>query len=293
LEKLAKQLKHEERTVLIEHISESSSSFVNRITNYVTNRQNEDGGYTFCQFAESNAQDTYYGLAILDSLNSSFPNVEKTVSWLNELRTENIFSTYNVTNALSLCKAKISTVLRKRITSQVSSLECFDPIEGVSELSSEFTTTYMALELANLLNLETKNEALAKWILQSRNKDNGFGSQNHSNINSTYYALASLNLLKILIHDLHETTAFVRKCEKPQGGFTVIPIGTMPYMEHTYYGALSLELLGEKSRYPEKTINFVLECQNRNGGFARSDLGISTFENTYYAISIMKKLNFL
>jgi hypothetical protein len=59
-------------------------------------------------------------------------------------------------------------------------------------------------------------------------------------------------------------------------------------MEHTYYGISTLELLGEHARYPEKTVELVLRCQNPNGGFARSDLGISTFENTFYALNTLR-----
>ncbi|MGA3290308.1 MAG: hypothetical protein ABSD42_08735 [Candidatus Bathyarchaeia archaeon] len=33
-----------------------------------------------------------------------------------------------------------------------------------------------------------------------------------------------------------------------------------------------------------------MKCQNKNGGFARSDLGISTFEDTYHAIATLQKL---
>jgi len=61
-------------------------------------------------------------------------------------------------------------------------------------------------------------------------------------------------------------------------------------MEHTYYSVMTLDFLGEKSRYPTQTIDWILKCQNKNGGFARSDLGISTFEDTYYAITILQKL---
>jgi hypothetical protein len=68
----------------------------------------------------------------------------------------------------------------------------------------------------------------------------------------------------------------------------VTPISATPYMEHTYYGLMTLNLLGEKCRYPSQTIDFITKCQNNNGGFARSDLGISTFEYTFQAISAMK-----
>ena len=53
---------------LVEARQLSDVSFQSRIVDYVVNRQNDDGGYTFCQGAESSAQDTYYGLAILRAL---------------------------------------------------------------------------------------------------------------------------------------------------------------------------------------------------------------------------------
>jgi hypothetical protein len=49
-------------------------------------------------------------------------------------------------------------------------------------------------------------------------------------------------------------------------------------------------LLGEKCRYPSQTIDFITKCQNNNGGFARSDLGISTFEYTFQAVSVVKTI---
>jgi hypothetical protein len=86
---------------------------------------------------------------------------------------------------------------------------------------------------------------------------------------------------------------FVRKCEQPHGGFTVIHRSVTPYMEHTYYGVMTLDLLGESCRFPWQTMDFVLKCQRDNGGFARSDLGISTFENTFQAVNVLRKLGFL
>ena len=150
----------------------------------------------------------------------------------------------------------------------------------------------MALELARLLKVKVNTEEVTNWLLNSSNGDGGFGIQGQSNINSTYYATASINLLKQNLSDLRETVTFVRACEKPAGGFTVIPINFTPYMEHTYYGVMILDLLGEKSKHPSQTINFVLGCQNKNGGFARSDLGISTFENTFQAVEVLRKLDF-
>jgi len=266
-----------------------------KVVDYVTKRQNGDGGYTFCQGAESNGQDTYYGLSILSLLNASFPNVEKTIKFLNEPEwdLDNIYSNYYSTKALLLCGEEPNENLKNHI-SLVANLKKYSSFADVlPEVSSEFTTIFMTLELAGLLGIQLPKNRTIEWLLRFKNRDGGFSSEEHSNINSTYYAVASLALLNAKIKDLRETVKFVRECEKAYGGFTLIPKSVNPYMEHTYYGVMTLHLLGETCRYPSQTIDFVLKCQNNNGGFARSDLGISTFENTFQSISVLRKLGFL
>lgn len=265
-------------------------SLVKKITDYVVNRQNVDGGYTFCQGAESNAQDTCYGLSILSLLKQGFPNIEKTVGFLNAARLDNIYSTYYVTEASLLLGKKIDLKLEKRLHRILDSKAYYGSTAVFSEVSSEFTTTFMTLELANLLKIKVDNEDVAKWLLRFRNRDGGFGPQGQSNINSTYYAVASIRLLRENLRDLNEVVTFVRACEKPYGGFTVIPMNLTPYMEHTYYGVMTLDLFNQDCKYPAQTIDFLLNCQNLHGGFARSDLGISTFENTFQAVSMLRKI---
>jgi hypothetical protein len=265
-------------------------SYTRKILNYVIARQNEDGGYTFCQGAESNAQDTYYGLSILQMLNASFPSVEKTIKFLRGLDFDSAYSTYYIIKALLLCSEKTDRNLRKNDASIVNLPRYLDPRNVFSEVASELTTTFMTLELADLSGRKIDTSKAAECLLKFKNSDGGFGLNKNSNINSTYYAVASLNLLTRNIRDLHETIQFVRECEKASGGFTVTPISATPYMEHTYYGLMTLDLLGEKCRYSSQTIDFITKCQNNNGGFARSDLGISTFEYTFQAVSVVKTI---
>jgi hypothetical protein len=268
------------------------SSLVKKITDYAVNRQNADGGYTFCQGAESNLQDTYYGLAMLSLLGGNFSDVEKTVKFIDDARLDGIYSTYYVAKSSLLLGKNIEPKLKKSLVSILNSKNYFGSTVLFSEPSSEFTTTFMTLEIAHLLKVKVNAEDVTNWLLESRNDDGGFGVQGYSNINSTYYAIASIHLLKESLSNQFETLAFMRKCEKPHGSFTVVPINFTPYMEHTYYGVMTLHLLGEKSKYPSQTIDFVLGCQNNNGGFARSDLGISTFENTFQAVEVLRKLDF-
>ncbi|MEM3361481.1 MAG: prenyltransferase/squalene oxidase repeat-containing protein [Candidatus Bathyarchaeia archaeon] len=263
-----------------------------RVADYVLGRQNEDGGYTFCQGTESNAQDTYYGLAILNLLGVSFPNVEKTVEWLRGFDADSLYSHYYVAKALNLCgEEPDKESLKKFVLSLPIIRGEFGTVDVYAEVASEFLSVLMATELANMVGVEVNREKIIDWLLSFKNNDGGFGAYEHSNLNSTYHAVASLFNLGYQVKLLKDTLGYVRACEKPYGGFTVVPDSSTPFMEHVYYGMSTLNLLGESLRYPRQTAELVLKCQNANGGFARSDLGISTFEDTFYAVSVLKTIN--
>ena len=258
---------------------------VKSITNYVVNRQNLDGGYTFCQGTESGAQDTYYGLAILDLLKVPFPNVERTIKWLYDFVPDSHYSHYYVAKALRICGEKPNRTLRDFLLRK--SKEVFGTVDVYVEVASEFQFISMITELANMISVEINKEKTTSWLLSYQNRDGGFGAHAYSNLNSTYHAVSTLFNLGYSVKSLKETIGYVRSCEKPSGGFTVVPRSSLPYMEHTYYGISTLELLGEHAKFPEKTAEWVLRCQNPNGGFARADMGISTFENTFYALNTL------
>jgi len=267
---------------------QSTDLWVSRVIDYVVNRQNEDGGYTFCQGTESNAQDTYYGLAILNLLRTPFPNIEKTIEWLQNFVPDSIYSHYYVAKALKLCgKEPDKNILRKFILSLPIVNGEFGTVDVYAEVASEFLSILMGIELADMVNVEINRKKIVDWLLSFKNNDGGFGAHGYSNLNSTYHAVASLFNLGYPVKSLRDTLEYVRACEKPYGGFTVIPNSTIPYMEHIYYGTSTLNLFGERLRYPKQTAELVLKCQNSNGGFARSDLGISTFEDTFYAVSVL------
>jgi len=271
----------------------ADSSLGKRIVEYIVNRQNDDGGYAFAQGLESNAQDTYHGLVILNLLGSPFPNMERTAEWLYNFDLSSIYSYYYIGKSLALYNKHIGSRFRDFVSSAISSGRYCRNVDVYVEVSSEFESTLMILELASILDIKPYGEEVKRWLLKHRNKDGGFGAYGYSNINSTYYAVASLDSLKVDRRDLSDTVTFVRKCERPYGGFTVIPRSAPPYMEHTYYGVRTLDLLEESCRFPSQTIDFVLKCQRGNGGFARSDLGISTFENTFQAVDVLRTLGFL
>jgi len=267
------------------------SSQIKSIVNYVVSRHNDDGGYAFVQGTESNAQDTYYGLAILNLLGAPFPNVERTVKWLHDFVPDSHYSHYYVAKALRLCGEKPHRSLRDFLLSRQVFRGEFGTVDVYVEVASEFQFLSMITELASMVGVKIDREKITSWLLSYQNRDGGFGAHGHSNLNSTYHAVASLCNLGYNVKSLKETLDYVRSCEKPYGGFTIVPTSVNPYMEHVYYGISTLNLLGEHARYPEETAAFVLGCQNSNGGFARSNLGISTFEDTFFAVSVLNMIN--
>jgi len=283
-------IKVKEKTLPVLETKVSMGSLIDRVINYVSVRQNEDGGYAFAQGLESNAQDVYYGLAILHLLEAPFPNIQKTINWLQDFSADNINGHYYVAQVLRLCGQPLNKQLQEFMMTFLASHREFGTVDAYVEIASEFEVTFMVTEIANILRMKLNKDHIVKGLLRYKNDDGGFGAHGHSNLNSTYHAVASLSNLSYPVRSLKDTLAFVRSCEKPTGGFTVVPNTFPPYMEHVYYGVSTLNLLGERANYPEETAKFVLKCQNPNGGFARSDLGLSTFEDTFYAVTVLRKI---
>lgn len=155
----------------------------------------------------------------------------------------------------------------------------------------------MAVSALNLLGYQlTKSEIedITRFILKFKNRDGGFGL-NTSYIDETFYALSALMNLKDHLNglDLKDTIRWIYNCENRSGGFKVKP--DIPYsysLEYTYYGLQAMNLLNIKPLFPNNHVNFIYSCYNPNGGFRRSiNLGVSTLEDTFYAISSLSILN--
>lgn len=272
-----------------------------RVVKYILLRRNNDGGYTSVQFVDSNVYDTYLALAILKELNVEPPEIEKTIVWLKEYPLTDLRAIYYINKSLELLNQPLVDAsefimsLRNEeggFGSLTTFLKASDEVEEVYdvELVSGLETTMMSVELLNMLKKEFDKEKTIKFILKLKNGDGGFGRRNFSSIVSTYHAIRTLKMLNYNIENLSDTLNYIERCESANGGFTVAPGVEPPFMEFTYAGVMSLDLFGRNPRDIRKTVEFVYNCMNSNGGFRRSmEHGISSFENTYYAISILKK----
>jgi len=272
---------------------------LDEIVEYILERQNLDGGYTFCRGTESNAQDTFYALNILDMIGVPPRNIEKTISFLKALQHEDgsfdsIKVAYYVVKSLLKFGEKPLRPLKNLAASLDISIRNLESGNIGVEVLSELENIYLLVDLCESLKVdleETILEETIKAILRVKNADGSFGSSKRSRIASTFFALGALKNLGYEISELTSTLRWIRQCEHIEGGFSHAPEAAPTYLEDTYFGIKSLELLNERIRYAKNTLRFIAKFQNPNGGFRRSIfLGISDFESTYQAVSSIKTL---
>jgi hypothetical protein len=95
------------QTILPRQIDETRPVFsddqvhVTQIARYVKDRQNQDGGYTFAQWTESSAQDTYFALHILQMLGTMPEHCKETIQFLQGL--QNADGSYDSINVAYCC----------------------------------------------------------------------------------------------------------------------------------------------------------------------------------------------
>lgn len=267
-----------------------------KVVHYVANRQNDDGGYTFAQWSDSSAEDTYYALQILKMLGVEPVHKNRTIDFLKRMQYDDgsydsIKIAYYATKSLIELGSRPEKDVTKFVRSLMRSDGGFGSLDVDIEASSEIETTYFAVELLKLLGNPPQSDPAIRFILGLRNPDGSFGERGYSRFASTYHALAALQHLGFNVSTLDDTFRWVRGCENPTGGFARSPDAHDPYLviDDIYYGLRALDILGEASRYPLQNLQLIGKFQNGNGGFRRSIfLGISTFEATYYALSSLK-----
>jgi len=256
---------------------------------YITARQNEDGGYTSVQYTDSTLYDTYLALETLRMLKARPPRVDDTISWVKNYNALNIRDYYLINKILNILNQPMVDV-SSMVLELMDSTGRFGAEDVDVESVSELETTFMCVELMNMLNLKQNREKIIGYILSLKNPDGGFGTV-ESSLNSTFYALKTLSELNHPVGKAEDTLRFVRLHENPEGGFSLKPGVKPSFMEPTFMGLICLQILGEEPLYSEETISFILGCQNTNGGFRRSlEHGISSFEYTFQAVSSLRML---
>jgi hypothetical protein len=264
--------------------------------NYVMERKCKEGGFCFYRLEEPNASDTYYALSILNLLDNNFKD-DTTAAYLRNLQNnhgsyQSVYSAFYSIKSLLLLNEEsqcdpIQYVTRNTGIYNVDTL--------MDEVRSIFERMYYVINLCFTLKVElderTKKNIIG-FVLNLQKEDKGFG-YTRSTLFETSQALAILNWLNYPI-DILKTEHFINKCENPIYSFVNVPDTSPSFIEHIYAGVIASNIISYKPHYINQCIEIIRKCQNNNGGFSRAtDGGISTLENTYYAIHSLKLLSAL
>ncbi len=85
---------------------------------------------------------------------------------------------------------------------------------------------------------------------------------------------------------------WLRKCQNADGGFGFFP-GTTSYIENCHYCLESLSTLGQLPVYGKKTENFILWSQTTSGGFSRNIRAAPFLDSTWHAVRALEALQSL
>jgi len=134
-----------------------------------------------------------------------------------------------------------------------------------------------------------KTEVVAA-VRQYQRPEGGFGVD-HASIYSTYNAVQALSFSPA--DCLAGVSQWIRRCEWKTGGFSQTPVNTPNYLDEIHRGLSIMQAVNESPRYRQEITRFIGRLQNANGGFRRAvDSGISSLENTYYALKALVELGF-
>ncbi len=265
---------------------------------YVIERQNADGGYSFAQGAESSAADTYYALQILRSLGVEPPRPSDTVRFLQRLQKrdgsfDSIPVAFFVTFGLQALGSRPLLDVAAYLTSRQRENGMFGSLQADSETSSELEQTALALEVLQAIEHPVDLSQTCETVAALQHRDGSFGRRGYSRLGATSHALAILAAGHHAGPALPAAVAYVRACEDPAGGFRWSPDSRDGYrvIDNTYFGCRCLALAQAEPRYPVQTLAAIARLRNANGGFRRSPfLGIATFEATHYAVAASRWL---
>lgn len=268
---------------------------VDKLVQYVKERKNSDGGYCFYRLDESNTSDTFYAVAIHNILDIPLEDKENTIEFLlNQQRPDGTYPSiysawYSIKTLHILGKRPIydpTDFLKEKLNKSLIN------INPTYEVVSAFNAPFYILDSFCILNNNQvlQNSAMIiEWINSNKHKNGGYGIK-YSSLASTFYAMG---IFKRLDYEINNplTKNFVKKHQVTSGGFGN-EYGGIGFMDLTYYGVNLMRELNMELDYKNETMDFIAKCQNANGGFGRSYAGgISTLENSYYAINVLSVLN--
>jgi len=269
-----------------------------RIVRYIEKRHLEDGGYFFARVLPSSGSDTCFAVKTLKLLNYQPSRPKKIIDYWQRESIDTIYGLYFAVETfkdLGVDTKKINKYSRllkdfekcylSENSKNVVNTKSLETAQLCTDLAdSELTSLFYWLSLCVDLEISFNKRMVIKKIIEIRNEDGGYGKIKKSQIASMFYAL---KIFKLLDHDIYK---------KESISYLDQEWNKIHYLEDFYWWTESMEMLGQTvDKYKKMKLSKLVElCQKDNGGFSRSQfMGIATIEDTFYAVSILRRLGLI
>ena len=268
-------------------------SFRPKVIDYIERCHLEDGGYFFARVPPSGGLDTYFAVRSLSILGvkPGRPQaiacfflsgiVDGTIGGIT-----GVFLAVEVLSALGQMTDKLRNYARLQIMALQNKAGGFGAYQDIDvEVPSELQNTYRAVRVLKIIGADFDKEKVNSFVFSFLRPDGGYGAKGYSTLASTFYAMEIHKLLGVDVGKLNATRDYLRTTEENTQA---------QFIDSLYWLVLGLANLGEKTNMPYRVLAFVMMCQRLGGGFSRAPvMGIPTLEDTFYALSILRKIRAL
>ncbi|MGC8600815.1 MAG: prenyltransferase/squalene oxidase repeat-containing protein [Thermoprotei archaeon] len=266
---------------------------VRAIARYVEERQLEDGGFFFAREANTpSAEDTFYAIETMLALGLKVPRMERVVNYLRGMqKADGSFPSIEVARYVieALADMGVNYDMGRGFRSWLLSNSVHDFwLRSKSQIALElFEAATTVLRITDALK-EVDVDELVRSLSSFESEEGGYGVK-VATLSNTYYAVRSLWNLGLNVSGACEE--FLSKCEVAGVGFSERPTTYPPVISDMYHGIWLAKATGYAIADPDGVRKFVLTFMNGNGGFRYfPEMGISTLENTYYAVESLSLL---
>lgn len=258
------------------------------IAAYIERCRLPDGGYFFARVLPSSLQDTYYAVQSLGLLDLMPARPDEVVAFLLEMhRTGAVTGLSSIYYFAETMLALGQPVPHPeeyvaRILARRNDRGGFGSIRAVPvEIASELEATFHGAAVLIRLGYPLRKDEVCRFVLGFHRPEGGFGTVRAS-LASTYYAVRILHLIGCPDAIPANTRDYLLYRER---------IWDIYFLDRVYWLVGALHLLGARPQDPPRIKRFVGACRVPGQGFRRaSTTAISTLEDTYYALRVLKLL---
>ncbi|MHA2390058.1 MAG: prenyltransferase/squalene oxidase repeat-containing protein, partial [Candidatus Hodarchaeales archaeon] len=153
---------------------------IQKILEYVKNRECVNGGYCFYRQQEPNTSDTFYAITIRNLLENNFSASNSTVAYLKELQylDGSYFSIIQAYYAINALVALPSSPTVDPTGYIINNFRSFD-LQNLPAEISVYRKIYFLVSLVNVLKIPLSselNDDIVDYVFMFKNQDYGFGS---------------------------------------------------------------------------------------------------------------------